>query len=267
MTPTPVLQTSVGDIPLHEYRLSLAGRSFSFLHTGALLTREDEQRFLAREEGALPYGVMLWPASIALAHEVAARATELAGKRVLELGAGTAVPGIVAASLGARVLATDRNEVALHVGRINAERNGVATLSLELAEWETFAPAERFDVLLGSDVLYATKMHARLHAMCDALLAPGGVVLFSDPFREQSLPILETMSAAGWHVGLTKWSVEVASGTRPIAVYDLSRRVVRASASSRGRAGRDSARSPSYSRSRGRGARRARWRRSARLPA
>lgn len=222
MTPTPVLQTSVGDIPLHEYRLALAGRAFSFLHTGALLTREDEQAFLAREEGVMPYGAMLWPASIALAHEVAARAAELSGKRVLELGAGTAVPGIVAAALGARVLATDRNDVALHLGRVNAERNAVR-MTFELAEWDAFEPAERFDVLLGSDVLYATNMHERLHAMCDRLLAPGGVVLFSDPFREQSLPILETMSAKGWRVGLAKWSVEVASGTRPIAVYELTR--------------------------------------------
>ena len=29
-------------------------------------------------------------------------------------------------------------------------------------------------------------------------LAPGGVVLFSDPFRSQSLPMLEAMEASGW---------------------------------------------------------------------
>ena len=42
--------------------------------------------------------MVLWPAAIALAHEVAERADTLRGARVLELGAGTGLPGIVAAT-------------------------------------------------------------------------------------------------------------------------------------------------------------------------
>ena len=188
-----------------------------------MVTLEDEQRFLRREQDRLPYGVMLWPASIALAHDVSERAGALAGKRVLELGAGTGVPGIVAASLGARVLQTDRNEVALHVCAMNAERNRVSGIELRSAEWETFTSEQPFDVILGSDVLYATNVHERLRAICEAHLAPGGTVLFSDPFREQSLPVLEAMEREGWRVALAKWSIEVESGARTIAVYELSR--------------------------------------------
>ncbi|WP_205627089.1 class I SAM-dependent methyltransferase [Sandaracinus amylolyticus] len=220
----PPLRTSIGEIPLHEYRLTLGDRTWSFLHTGAVVTLEDEQRFLERERDRLPYGVMLWPASIALAHDVLTRAGELRGKRVLELGAGTGVPGIVAASLGARVLQTDRNDVALHVCGMNAERNRVSGIEVRSADWETFTSDEPFDVILGSDVLYATTMHDRLRAICEAHLAPGGVVLFSDPFRAQSLPVLEAMDAEGWRAGLAKWSIAVESGTRTIAVYELSRR-------------------------------------------
>lgn len=221
----PSLRTSIGELPLHEYRLALAGRAWSFLHTGAVVTFLDEQQFLRREQGRVPYGVMLWPASIALAHDLVERRAELAGKRVLELGAGTGVPGIVAASLGARVLQTDRNEVALHVCEMNAERNGVSAIELRCAEWESFTAAigRSFDVILGSDVLYATEMHEHLRALCEAHLAPGGKVLFSDPFRAQSLPVLEAMDASGWRVELAKWSIEVESGARTIAVYELSR--------------------------------------------
>ncbi|WP_236520142.1 class I SAM-dependent methyltransferase [Sandaracinus amylolyticus] len=219
----PPLRTSIGEIPLHEYRLALGDRAWSFLHTGAVVTIDDEQRFLGRERDRLPYGVMLWPASIALAHDVLTRANELPGKRVLELGAGTGVPGIVAASLGARVLQTDRDDVALHVCAMNAERNRVKGIEVRSADWETFTSDAPFDVILGSDVLYATTMHERLRAICEAHLAPGGVVLFSDPFRAQSLPVLEAMAADGWRVGLAKWSIAVESGTRTIAVYELSR--------------------------------------------
>ena len=219
----PLLETSIGDFTLHEYRLTQGKRTWSFLHTGAVLTTQQEQQYLSREQGRLPYGVMLWPASIALAHDVLARAEQLAGKRVLELGAGTGMPGIVAASLGARVLQVDRSELALHVCALNMQRNNVRS-DAQAVEWETFHSAERFDFIVGADVLYVTTMHDRLRAICDEYLAPGGTVLFSDPFRAQSLPMLETMAASGWRVSLAKWSIQVESGIRTIAVYEAQRR-------------------------------------------
>lgn len=224
VTTIPLLETTIGDFALHEYRLALGGRSWSFLHTGSVLTTEQEQQYLGRERDRLPYGVMLWPASIALVHDVLARADTFAGKRVLELGPGTGMPGVVAASLGARVLQVDHSSLALHVCAMNAERNGVTGCELRDADWESFHSDEPFDVILGADVLYVTTMHDRLRAICEQYLAPGGRVLFSDPFRAQSLPVLEAMDASGWHVSLAKWSIQVESGTRAIAVYEAVRR-------------------------------------------
>lgn len=220
----PLLSTSIGDFALHEYRLALDGQAWSFLHTGAVFTHEQEERYLACERDRLPYGVMLWPASIALAHELLSRADGLRGRRVLELGAGTGIPGIVAASLGAHVLQLDRNEVALHVCELNKQRNQVPGVEVRAAEWDAFESEGQYDLILGSDVLYVTNMHDRLRAICEAYLAPGGAVLFSDPFRSQSLPMLEAMEASGWRVSLSKWSVQVESGTRSIAVYEAMRR-------------------------------------------
>lgn len=220
----PTLRTSIGDFTLNEYCLSLGGRSWSFLHTGKILTLEQEEQFLATERDRLPYGVMLWPASIALAHDVLARADQLRGKRLLELGAGTGMPGIVAASLGAQVLQIDHSEAALHVCTMNKARNRVTSIEARVAEWETFHSDQQFDFIIGSDVLYVTTMHDRLRAICDAYLAPAGVVLFSDPFRAQSLPMLEAMEAHGFRVSLAKWSIQVGSGARSIAVYEAARR-------------------------------------------
>ena len=69
----------------------------------------------------------------------------LEGKRVLELGAGTGLPGIVAASLGARVVQTDRHEVALFLCKMNAERNGITTIEHRVADWTAWADEERYD--------------------------------------------------------------------------------------------------------------------------
>lgn len=86
------------------YCLRTAGREWRLLHTGALLTYDDERHFLFEQPDPLPYGVALWPSAIALAHDIAGRAEELHGRSVPELGAGTGIPGIVAASHGAQWL-------------------------------------------------------------------------------------------------------------------------------------------------------------------
>ncbi|MEY4508493.1 MAG: hypothetical protein RLZZ450_615 [Pseudomonadota bacterium] len=193
------------------------------MHTGAVVTAQQERAYLARERDRLPYGVMLWPASIALAHDVFGRGELLRGKRILELGAGTGMPGIVAASLGASVLQIDHSEVALHVCTLNMQRNHATGIEVREVDWDTFESAEPFDFILGADVLYATTMHERLRAICEQYLAPGGTVLFSDPLREQSLPMLEGMEAGGWRVSLSKWSVQMDDDARSIAVYEARR--------------------------------------------
>jgi predicted nicotinamide N-methyase len=217
------LHTTAGEFPLHEYHLALGGRAWTVLHTGAILTPADEQRFLTELKPVLPYGVALWPAAIALAHDVAERAAELRGAAVLELGAGTGLPGIVAASLGARVVQTDRQELALSVCRRNGERNDVGGIEYRLADWASWDDDARYRCILGSDILYAESMHPQLQHIFEHNLAPGGRVLLSDPFRAVSLRLLEGLEAGGWTVALGTWSVGEAAAARPMGVYELTR--------------------------------------------
>lgn len=216
------LHTTAGDLPLEEVQLSLVGRTWTVLHTGAVISREQEVDFLlGKNTTKRPYGIVLWPAAIALAHEVAAR--ELAGVRILELGAGTGLPGIVAASLGARVVQTDRQQLVLHVCRLNAERNGVTAIEHRIADWTAWEDTERYDLILGADILYAEALHPHLRHIFETNLAPGGAVLLSDPFRETSVRLLETMEAEGWRVTMDKWTVGITPPPRPVGVFALSR--------------------------------------------
>lgn len=221
-TDPDVLHTTAGDMPLEEVQLEAAGRTWTILHTGAVISVEQEVAFLRGESTTKrPYGIVLWPAAIALAHEVAARA--LAGRHILELGAGTGLPGLVAASLGARVVQTDRQQLALHVCRQNAARNGVTSIDHRTADWTAWTDTDRYDLILGSDILYAESLHPHLARIFDANLAPGGTVLLSDPFREASLRMLEAMEAAGWHVTMDKWTVGITPPPRPVGVFALTR--------------------------------------------
>ena len=192
------------------------------LHTGAVLSLEDEARFLEEQRDRMPYGVALWPAAIALAHELASRADSMSGARLLELGAGTGLPGIVAASLGAAVVQTDRHPAAMAMCTRNAERNRVAGIVHRLADWAAWDDTGRYDLIVGSDILYAESKHEDLRRILVENLAPGGRVLVADPLRPMSVRFLEAVDSDGWTIGFARWKVGEEGTPRPIGVYELT---------------------------------------------
>ena len=217
-----LLSTSIGDFPLSECRLTVGGRELSILHTNAVITLEEEVQFLHHTDRTAPYGVVLWPGSIALAHEIATRAAEFRGKTVLELGAGTGLPGIVAATLGARVVQTDRSELIIHVCRMNGERNRVAGVEYRVADWTEWTDETRYDWIIGSDILYADSLHEPLRRIFQGNLAPNGRLLLSDPYRPPSLPLLEGLEASGWRARHSRWALGEGGDARAVAVYELA---------------------------------------------
>lgn len=215
------LRTQTGDLPLAEYRLRLGGHEWSILHTHAIIGMMEEQRFLSEDRAKVPYGVALWASSIALAHDLVARGDALRGRRVLELGAGTGLAGIVAATLGARVVQTDRQALALSVCERNGARNHVHGVEHRLADWTLWDDTTRYDAIIGADVIYSEAMHPHLRHILDTNVAPGAPVLLADPMRKTSMPILEALEGDGWTVRMARWSIGEGTDRRTIGVYEL----------------------------------------------
>lgn len=205
---------------LQECRVHVGEREWSVLYTDAPLSQKDEQALLSDSRANLPYGVSLWPAAIALAHEIVSRPGDFRGKRVLELGAGTGLPGIIASSFGAQVVQTDRHELALALCRRNGEANRVGAIDYRLAEWSAWNDDARYDWIIGSDIMYAPASQPALQRVLESSLAPKGRVLISDPFRDVSLRLLESLEAGGWGITLSKWTIGD-TAPRPVGVYEL----------------------------------------------
>jgi predicted nicotinamide N-methyase len=108
----------------------------------------DETRRILDEP---PYWSFCWASGLALARFLAGQPHWVAGKRVLDFGAGSGVAGIAALKAGAaEVVACDLDPIALAACRANAELNGVM---LNYSS-DFFGEADRFDLILVADVLY-----------------------------------------------------------------------------------------------------------------
>jgi len=132
-----------------DFHLEVAGQNFVF-HQETVKTL-----------GSV--GLTVWDSAIVLAKylEVLERKTPgfFDGKRVIELGAGCSIPGIVAASLGAIVTLTDVPRI-IGIMRKNAENNLKDTkhpFRIKELTWGK-TPIGKFkpplDVILGADIIY-----------------------------------------------------------------------------------------------------------------
>ncbi|XP_068640157.1 uncharacterized protein [Aristolochia californica] len=129
------------------------------------------------------YGMFVWPCSVVLAEYVWQQRLRFAGANVLELGAGTSLPGLVAAKVGSNVILSDssaRPEVLTNIRRVCLlNRLECKIMGLTWGEWdEPFFSLEP-NILLGADVLYDTKDFADLFATMAFLLkkTPGSVFI------------------------------------------------------------------------------------------
>jgi len=141
-----------------------------------------------------PYWSFCWASGLALARFLAEQPHWVAGKRVLDFGAGSGVAGIAAMKAGAlEVVACDLDPLAIEACRANAELNGV---TLEYSG-DFFAEDDRFDLILVADVLYDRANLPLLDQFLSrgkqALVADSRVRDFQHPLY-QRLGILEALT-------------------------------------------------------------------------
>lgn len=137
---------------------------------------------LARAGVPPPYWAFAWAGGQALARFLLDHPGEIAGRAVLDFGAGSGLVAIAAAKAGAaRVLAAEIDHFGVVAIAANAELNGVsiAVTSADLldtldASWE---------VVTAGDICYERAMADRVTPWLAALAARGSVVLLGDPGR------------------------------------------------------------------------------------
>jgi len=222
---TPILPQNrdVPDWRDGRLRLDLGGREFT-LHRQADM--ESLWAGLGREDfGAdehMPYWAELWPASVLLAAWLETGAGDVSGRRCLDLGCGMGLSALAGAAAGGRVLAVDYEPAAVAHAAVNIRENALDA-AVAVMDWRFPACAPgAFDRIWGSDILYESRFYEPLTDLFRRLLAPGGRIILSEPWREVSRPVWERLAADGF--GVTRVHAEtvaVASCRSAISLYEI----------------------------------------------
>jgi len=163
-----------------------------------------------------PYWGCLWPSALALARVLVTEDLLRPGQKVLELGSGLGLVSAVACLRRARVTATDLDPDALKFTQINCLQIAGAEPEVLRLDWYQPPRDRQYDAILGSDLVYEARSFDPLIACFDALLEPGGRVLFGEPNREMSRPFFDRLPDAGWEY-------EILSEQPDATVYGITR--------------------------------------------
>jgi predicted nicotinamide N-methyase len=166
---------NVNNLTLETEEIIVRGQTLKIFLPAKLEEIFQGDPFLEVEK--FPFWARVWESSLVLADYVA---TIEPPKRILELGAGLGVPSLVAAKLGHKVLATDYEKLPLELIKLSAKENNVS-LETKILDWENPDLSEKFDLIIGSEVVFRKSLFQPLIKLFKNYLKDGGEVILSHP--------------------------------------------------------------------------------------
>ncbi|MBB4478290.1 class I SAM-dependent methyltransferase [Rhizobium etli] len=141
-------------------------------------------RLAGRGESNLPpYWAYPWAGGVVLARHLLDRPEKVAGRRVLDLGAGSGLVAIAAAKAGAAaVTAIDVDAIAIAAIGLNAALNSVDIVAAA-ADIIAAPPPKETDLLVVGDLFYDPELAVRVMAFLRRCQTAGIEVLIGDPHR------------------------------------------------------------------------------------
>ena len=155
------------------------------------------------------YGTYAWPSSLLLAQYLAEQHLDYQNRSLLELGCGIALPGLVAAKLGARVVLTD---AAAHVKVLqNCKRScDLNQIHCEIIplSWGSFSSQiltmSRPDYLIAADVFYEQD---KIDILLSSIVYFGAPLLTAFHRRDSRLRSRLTLACKAWDLELNTVSL------------------------------------------------------------
>jgi len=200
--------------------VTIRGREFYFLHLSDIEPLVAGKDIFANAS-EFPFWVKIWEASLVMADLMASMPVK-EGRRVLELGSGLAVAGLVGAASGHDVTITDYEDEIMDFVRVSAvvnrceEKAHTATL-----DWLKPSDIGQFDVIIGSEVLFHERFFKPLLECFRKYLKPGGVIYLAHDRRRKSLAPFLRMCEKDYTIAAQKKTIKSKGETLEIVLTRL----------------------------------------------
>lgn len=124
---------------------------------------------------------------------------DIEGLRILELGCGLALSSLLLNQRGADITATDYHPEAESYLDINVGLNQGKAIPFTRTGWEDEdCGLGKFDLIIGSDVLYESEHFSQLANFVDAHSKPSSTTIVVDPGRKQHARFSKVMVNKGF---------------------------------------------------------------------
>jgi predicted nicotinamide N-methyase len=217
---TVTKQVRVGDIEFSFTRVADPDRVLD-----EVAEEEDRRERLGGERHEdplhLPYWAELWDSAGGIGQHLAKDRSAIANSSVLDLGCGQGLAGCTAAALGAHVVFADLEAPALLFARLNSLPFAPRVRTRRL-NWQRDRLDERFDLILGADILYERKQWEYLEPFWRSHLNRDGRVLLGEPGRQTGDLFVEWIGLQGWW--LERFEEPVPTRDKPIRIFQLTMR-------------------------------------------
>ena len=153
------------------------------------------------------YGMYVWPCAPVLAQYIWHNRHAVRGKTILELGAGTSLPGIVAGLCGAKIHFSDSSSLpnCIENSRKSCEANNLKDVHVHSISWGRFDPdlltLPKLDLIMASDCFYDTKDFEDILVTISYLLEQNDGAAFLCSYQERS-------SRRSIEFLLSKWNLD-----------------------------------------------------------
>ncbi len=179
-----------------------------------LRTLRDNQQFSDKLGEAEALGIssaqwslfgVVWPSSEVLAIEMQTR--DIQGKRILELGCGIGLASLILNANNADITATDIHPEAGQFLVENTRLNEHKRIPFLRTDWkDSNKGLGKFDLIIGSDVLYERDHIELLSEFINRHANPSCEVVLVDPGRKNHAPFSKKMEVLGYQH--TQWKPE-----------------------------------------------------------
>jgi predicted nicotinamide N-methyase len=174
-----------------KYRVGFSPLTIQDLELQVLQVNDLEHLLAGKDPFAnveeFPFWIKLWEASMVLAHVMASMPAE-GNQTLLELGAGMAAPGLVAAGRGYNVTLSDYEPHILDFERVSAAANGFDDIQFRMLDWLDPPDLEPFDRIIGAEILFRDEFFQPLLNVFKKYLKDDGEIYLAHDIRRKSVP-------------------------------------------------------------------------------